>query len=1019
MCKCGEDAEQVEVQNVNSWKTGKAKPGSNSWKTCLNCYFSLQYPDSKRNFLHRHLRIMFVDEDFPPSDVSLWGKGVRRCFEQLEWLRPEELANFSSIRLFDGPLSEPKPRGVRSIRQGLLSDCYLVAAIALLSRRPSLLSQLFVAYKPEEGWCTVRLFLKGKWEEVTLDTFLPCCQGRPAFAHHIGDELYACFLEKACAKAYGSYAALIGGHIDEALWDLTGLAVEEVNLSRAPQDFTATIVQHWEKGDLLAVAWISSGAALQHQHQRVRSNHVYVVADVSTQSVGNQTVNVEVLDLAETHPFEDAGQERTFWVGENDLLKVFNRLSVCHAGMFFSQSHASTSSHKLEVTAANSGGCSNFPTFHKNSMFRVSVKDPQYPQSLAIILSQPDMRHFANELNCQVAYPQIGVTVLCINKVITEVETDSRCCTRNRRKVVAQTPFSSKRNVAVVLQLEPLPPDTEYRVVPSYFFPGDLGMGQLMVHFASSGPTDTISVEQLNPRGRTNLVFDGIFKSTGVQIQNTMKHPEDCSIAGKGSPLQLALDKNTSIFRVTSEAEVTPLTVVLTQRPKESLCWWRRDYLYASLYRCFESFRSHHDNLSLQELDSLCASLFVHMPQVGEDKRKALLARCNLIGQTGRSSVSFGQFLSQILCCGISKSDLQRAADMTATAAHAPATALDAGQVAFIGVAALRNLEQDLDDKNLALSDETTKENHTMNCRASLAAGCEMPVMSDVNVWSASFPVRQSEFYLCPLIRGSEGVSFQLEVQSALDLTVQQLELTDLRDRKRRVLLLFYIAYCRQYTANMLHSLLCSYLFSVSATTATKHPKSWEHLGRVHGSLASDAMGFSLHSLPQEVSKVQHGLPCKGYLFEQHDKSDARNRPMQIDGGTAAPPAEDAQRECHQMSQALPFSDLLIQALQAVAKSSGYRQSKAEATWTAPEPMEPVVVCVEAPRNGIVQELVQKPEECSTPVTPFRRALPFPATAESTKKRRIEAKPFAYVSAGKTSEGLGPIEIGSIGPIGT
>lgn len=488
---------------------------------------------------------MFVDESFPPSNVSLWGKGVRRCFEQLEWLRPEEISSFSSTKLFDGSLSEPKPRGVCSIRQGLLSDCYLVAAIALLAMRPSLLSQLFVAYKPEEGWCTVRLFLNGKWEEVTLDTFLPCCQGRPAFAHHIGDELYACFLEKACAKAYGSYAALIGGHIDEALWDLTGLAVEEVNLSRAPQDFAAKIVQHWEKGDLLAVAWISSGAALQHQHQhqRVRSNHVYVVADVSTQSVGNQTVNVEVLDLAQTHPSEDAGQERTFWVGGSDLLKVFNRLSVCHAGIFHSQSHASTSSHKLEVTGANSGGCSNFPTFHKNSMFRVAVKDRQYPQSLAIILSQADIRHFANEFDCQVAYPQIGVTVLCIDKVITEVETDSRCCTRNRRKIVAQTAFSSKRNVAVVLQIEALPADTEYRVVPCYFFPGDLGMGQLMVHFAASGPTDAILVEQLSARDRTNLEFDGIFKSTVVRIQKTIKHPEYCSVSGKGSPLQLELDK--------------------------------------------------------------------------------------------------------------------------------------------------------------------------------------------------------------------------------------------------------------------------------------------------------------------------------------------------------------------------------------------------------------------------------------------------------------------------------------------
>ena len=93
-----------------------------------------------------------------------------------------------------------------------------------------------------------------------------------------------------------------------------------------------------------------------------------------------------------------------------------------------------------------------------------------------------------------------------------------------------------------------------------------------------------------------------------------------------------------------------------------------------------------------------------HVPQLGKDTfRKALLARCHLTGH----SVSFGQFLSQILCCGIPKSDLQRAADM-AMADKAPAApacapcAPDVWQVAFIGMAALGNLEQDLDvDKNV------------------------------------------------------------------------------------------------------------------------------------------------------------------------------------------------------------------------------------------------------------------------------------------------------------------------------
>mmetsp|Transcript_120441 Transcript_120441/g.169413 ORF Transcript_120441/g.169413 Transcript_120441/m.169413 type:complete len:152 (-) Transcript_120441:156-611(-) len=146
-------------------------------------------------------------------------------------------------------------------------------------------------------------------------------------------------------------------------------------------------------------------------------------------------------------------------------------------------------------------------------------------------------------------------------------------------------------------------------------------------------------------------------------------------------------------------------------------------------------------------------------------------------------------------------------------------------------------------------------------------------------------------------------------------------------------------------------------------------------------------MGFSLHSLPQqEVSKASFGLDCKGYVLGHHE-SNATDRPMPVDEGIAA---EDAQQECQPKSQALPFSDLLIQALQAVANSSR-RQSKAEATWTEPEP-EPTVVCVQAP-HGIVKEVGPR-QEYSTPIT---RALPFPAEAGSTKKRRIDSlDPLAF-----------------------
>ena len=733
---------------------------------------------------------MFVDAEFPPSDVSLWGKGVRRCFEQLEWMRPQE---FCSAKLFDGPLSAPKPCGIHSLRQGLLSDCYLVAAIALLARQASLLSRLFVAYEPEDGWLTVRLFFNGKWEEITLDTFLPCYQRRPAFAHS-DEELYGCFLEKACAKAYGSYAALIGGHIDEALWDLTGLPVEEISLLRAPQGLAQKVALHWENGDLLACASISKGAAAQHP--RARPNHVYIVAEVSTQSVG---LKLKVLDLAQTAAEQGQGrEEQAFWVEEHDLLGSFNRLSICHVGMLSNiQTNASASSYNLEVTSANAGGCLNFPTFHNNPMFRVSLRDPQYPQSLAITISQSDMRHLAGEMDRKVTYPQIGVAVVCIDKIVTEVETDLTCCTRNRRKVLVQSPFSSKRNVSVVLPLEGLAAGSEYRVVPSYFFPGDLGVfgkavgkfgeRQLMVHFAPSGPPGAVLVEKLSPRIKTDLLFQGRFQST-IEVQK-VKHPNIVSadvsgyVSGSES-FQLTLSPKASIFKVASKGQeslgdspkLIQLTAILTQ--EESLRWWTRDHLYASLHECFKSFCSDNDLLSLRELESLWSALLVHIPHIGYDIRN-LPARWS---QRGTESVSFGQFLSQILCLGISKSDLQRAANMTIPTSAKAKASNEARP--FIGVAALCNLKmQDLDMRQIELSGESNTEVQQIKCNASLAAGCDMPLMGDVNVWSASFLVRQSEFYLCPLIRGegAEGFSFHLQVQSSLDLVVQQLEAIHLK----------------------------------------------------------------------------------------------------------------------------------------------------------------------------------------------------------------------------------------------
>jgi hypothetical protein len=71
---------------------------------------------------------------------------------------------------------------------------------------------------------------------VVVDDWIPCeSPGKPAFAtSKKQNELWVSILEKAYAKLHGSYEALEGGLVQDALVDLTGGAGEEIDM-RSPQ----------------------------------------------------------------------------------------------------------------------------------------------------------------------------------------------------------------------------------------------------------------------------------------------------------------------------------------------------------------------------------------------------------------------------------------------------------------------------------------------------------------------------------------------------------------------------------------------------------------------------------------------------------------------------------------------------------------------------------------------------------------------------------------------------------------
>ena len=122
--------------------------------------------------------------------------------------------------------------------QGGVGDCWFMSALAVVAERHDLIANLFAAdtARNAAGCYCLRLFLDGQWSSVVIDDLLPVTAAprreqlafdtRLAFCRcgsaSGAQQLWASLVEKAYAKAHGSYQAISGGWVAEALLDLTG-----------------------------------------------------------------------------------------------------------------------------------------------------------------------------------------------------------------------------------------------------------------------------------------------------------------------------------------------------------------------------------------------------------------------------------------------------------------------------------------------------------------------------------------------------------------------------------------------------------------------------------------------------------------------------------------------------------------------------------------------------------------------------------------------------------------------------
>ena len=115
------------------------------------------------------------------------------------------------------------------LEQGSVGDNYLLTVIAALAERDNIIPKLFDQQEyTQEGIFTVKGFIKGRREEITIDDLFPVYSHQPAFAKPSPDGgWWLPLIEKAFAKVNVNYEMISSGTQAEAARFLTGFPSHE------------------------------------------------------------------------------------------------------------------------------------------------------------------------------------------------------------------------------------------------------------------------------------------------------------------------------------------------------------------------------------------------------------------------------------------------------------------------------------------------------------------------------------------------------------------------------------------------------------------------------------------------------------------------------------------------------------------------------------------------------------------------------------------------------------------------
>jgi len=281
---------------------------------------------------------LFYDTEFPPTKRSL---GENRGTKDGRAIILRHIRDIlPRPKLFHGEVS------ANDVQQGSLGNCWLCCSISscALADRGKRIERILNDVNMDRGFFKIRMLVDGLWQDIVIDGFLPCAPyGDPVYMGIRGGAVWAALVEKAFAKRFGSYNALVGGHCMTALVDLTGCpTVHTPKLCGEPESDIWRKLQKWTRRKWLLGADMPSGEEIELANGLVRG-HAYSILGIKEQA-GMKLVKIRnpwgrgsYSGLPHQERYRSSIRNRqtetdgdgTFWMRLKEFRDEFDSMSAC------------------------------------------------------------------------------------------------------------------------------------------------------------------------------------------------------------------------------------------------------------------------------------------------------------------------------------------------------------------------------------------------------------------------------------------------------------------------------------------------------------------------------------------------------------------------------------------------------------------------------------------------------------------------------------------------------------------